>query len=291
MNNIPQAIPVKKMSTYLEIKVKISSEFSEILMAELGSLNYDSFSESETGIEAYILESLFNESELKEVQSRYEALFTFEYEFSQLEDKNWNKEWEKNFTHTAVDDDVLIRASFHEPEKKYPYEIIINPQMSFGTGHHDTTAGVVRQMLHLDFKDKIVLDAGTGTGILAVMAQKLGAKNTYAYDIDEWSYNNCIDNFKLNDSQNIEIDRGDASLLNKFGKEFNIVLANINKNVLLNDIPVFADHIVENGYLVLSGFYENDIKDMEECCTRVGLTLQTTHVSDNSWTVLVLKKL
>lgn len=278
------------MAIYLEIKINVKEEFSEILMAELGELQFDSFSETETGVNAYILQSLFEEEMLNEVQEKYKGFFDFDYTYLPLEDKNWNKEWEKNFEFTAVDDDVLIRASFHQPEKKYPYEIVINPQMSFGTGHHDTTSGVVRQMLHLDFKDKVVLDAGTGTGILAVMAQKLGAKNTYAYDIDEWSYNNCKDNFELNDSQNIEIERGDASLLDKFGKDFDIVLANINKNVLLNDIPVFAKHMAVNSYIVLSGFYENDIKDIVDCCANDDLVVEKTHVSINNWAVLVLKK-
>jgi ribosomal protein L11 methyltransferase len=273
---------------YLEIKIKIDAAFTELLMAEM--LDFDSFQETEEGIDAYILKDDFQESMLTELQEQYAELFTFTYEIGELENKNWNEEWEKNFTHTTVDDQVMIRASFHPFDPSFPHEIVINPQMSFGTGHHDTTAGVVRQMLSLDFKDKKVMDAGTGTGILAIMAEKLGAKSIYAYDIDEWSYNNCLDNFKLNNSNKIEIEQGDVNLIERFGKEFDIILANINKNVLLQDIPYFQKHLKENAYLVLSGFYENDIKDMMECCNKYGLIIENQSVSSNFWTVLVLKK-
>ena len=162
--------------------------------------------------------------------------------------------------------------------------------MSFGTGHHDTTAGLIQAMLTLDFNNKKVLDAGTGTGILAIMAKKLGAKDIFAYDIDEWSYNNSKENFTLNNTLDIKIEQGDATLLAKFGKEFDVTLANINKNVLLKDIPFFQDHMAENGYLVLSGFYENDILDLLECCKPFGLEEKYRNVSLNNWTVLVLKK-
>jgi ribosomal protein L11 methyltransferase len=276
------------MSTYLEIKINILPDFADILLAEL--VDFDSFSETETGINAYILTSDFEEQSLLDLQEKYHELFTFDYQIGELEDKNWNEEWEKNFTHTQVDLDVLIRASFHPADPAFAYEIVINPQMSFGTGHHDTTAGVVREMLLLDFKGKRVLDAGTGTGILAIMAEKLGASSSYAYDIDQWSYNNCVDNFALNLSKNIAIEQGDADLLQKFGAEFDIILANINKNVLLADIPIFQKHIKENGYLVLSGFYQNDIEDMLACCLTFGLGLEKQTVSENNWAVLVLKK-
>lgn len=278
------------MTTFLEVKIENDAAFSEILMAELAALNYDSFSESESGVDAYIDQSLFNEQNLKELQDQYAAMFGFEYTVSELENKNWNEEWEKNFVSTAVDDQVLIRAAFHQSDIKYPYEVVITPQMSFGTGHHDTTAGVIRAMLDLDFENKEVLDAGTGTGILAIMAKKLKAGYTYAYDIDDWSFNNCIDNFKLNNDAKIEIEKGDVGLVQKLGKKFDIVLANINKNVLLADIPVFATHLKENGYLVLSGFYENDIPDIVLTTKNQGLELVKQSVSEHKWTVLVLKK-
>lgn len=279
------------MTTFLEVKIENQPAFSEILMAELAGLAYDSFAESDTGIEAYIDQALFEEQDLKNLQDQYAALFGFEYSVSLLENKNWNEEWEKNFVSTAVDDQVLIRAAFHQPDVKYPYEIVITPQMSFGTGHHDTTAGVIRAMLELDFRNKEVLDAGTGTGILAIMAKKLNAGYTYAYDIDEWSFNNCLDNFKLNGNTAIEIERGDVGLVQKLGRKFDVVLANINKNVLLADIPVFAAHLKENGYLVLSGFYENDIPDLLLATKQQGLEPIKQSVSDNKWTVLVLKRM
>jgi ribosomal protein L11 methyltransferase len=277
------------MSKYLEIKITLAADFAEIIMAELSSMDFDSFSETETGINAYILSELFDESILKETQDKYADFIQFEYIIGELEDKNWNEEWEKNFHFTTVDKDVMIRASFHPADDSYPHEIIINPQMSFGTGHHDTTAGVIRHMLKMDFKDLSILDAGTGTGILAVMAEKLGAKYVYAYDIDEWPYHNCLDNFKQNNCKNIEIEQGDVSLIEKFGKDFDIVIANINKNVLLADIPFFVKTLKKNGYLVLSGFYGKDIEDMLECCNKEGLSLENQSVSSNEWAVLVLK--
>lgn len=278
------------MSKYLEITISNPVEFSEILLAELGNHSFDSFEETDHGVKAYIEKELFSETVLTDIQEQYKDFFSFTYKKGVLEDKNWNEEWEKHFTHTQVDDQVLIRADFHKPDKAFPYEIVIRPQMSFGTGHHDTTAGVIRQMLEIDFKGKDVLDAGTGTGILAVMAKKLNCNSVYAYDIDRWSYNNCLDNFKLNNTPDVEIEQGDVSLLEKTGKKFDIVLANINKNVLLADIPEFAQQMKENGYLVLSGFYKNDVEDICFVTKKNGLSVLKESVSDNQWTVLVLKK-
>ena len=279
------------MSTFLEITISNAPEFSEILMAELSSLNFDSFEETENGIKAYVEKDTFNATLLDEVKEQYEQLFTFTYQIGELEEKNWNEEWEKNFKFTEVDDKVLIRADFHQPDKSFPYEIVITPQMSFGTGHHNTTAGMIRIMLELDFKGKDVLDAGTGTGILAIMAKKLNCDYVYAYDIDRWSYNNCLDNFKLNNNPEIEIEQGDVSLLSKTGRKFDIVLANINKNVLLADIPEFTNQMKENGYLVLSGFYEKDVIDIDRLAQNNGLTLHKQSVSANKWTVLVFKRM
>ena len=279
------------MERYLEVQIKNKEEFSEILMAELGEINYDSFVETDQGLNAYILQESFQEEELIQLQKNYQEFIPFEYVITEMENKNWNEEWEKNFKFTEIGDDVIVRADFHKPEKTYKHEIIINPQMSFGTGHHDTTAGVIEAMLTLDFKNKRVLDAGTGTGILAVMAKKLEAKSIFAYDIDEWSFNNSKENFILNNTLDIEIEQGDAGLLTKFGKEFDITLANINKNILLQDIPFFQDHMAENGYLVLSGFYKNDILDLLERCKPYGLEEIYRNVSLNNWTVLVLKKM
>jgi len=278
------------MSKYLEVLITVDSPFSEILLAELANYQFDSFEENETGIKAYIEHELFEEQSLANIAEQYEGIFSFTYEIGELEEKNWNEEWEKNFTSTAVDNDVIIRSEFHPVDESYPYELVITPQMSFGTGHHDTTAGVIRAMLKLDFQNKTVLDAGTGTGILSIMAKKLGAAYTYAYDIDQWSYNNCLDNFRLNDISDIEIEQGDVTLLDKLGKDFDMVLANINKNVLLADIPHFAKHLKENGYLVLSGFYEKDIEDLQLVTNTFGLKLESKSVSENDWTVLVFKK-
>lgn len=258
------------IQTYLEVDIHNPADFTDVLIAELDQLGYDSFEETDSGIKAFVVELDFDEEELKDLQQRYEDLFQFSYSVSELEKKNWNEEWEKNFEQTIVNDDCIIRASFHVPEKEYKYEIIITPRMSFGTGHHGTTTMMLLHEMDMDMEGKKVLDAGCGTAILAIMAKKRGASQIFAYDIDDWAYDNSADNLSLNDAEDIQLAQGDVSVASQ-NAPYDIILANINKNVLLKDIPAFANILSKNGYLVLSGFYENDIEDLLEVTSKHGL--------------------
>lgn len=273
---------------YFELNIELPMEFSELLMAELDQIGYDSFEEVENGLKCYVEKSKYSEQAIEELKIQYQELFAFTVSLGELEDKNWNEEWEKKFEQTIVNDDCIIRASFHEIDRPYKYEIVIDPCMSFGTGHHATTTMMAWHELEMNFEDKKVLDAGCGTGVLAILAAKRGATDITAYDIDEWSYNNAIDNFEVNKTQEIKILQGDVSCVSSLGK-FDVILANINKNVLLKDIGHFAEILNENGYLVLSGFYENDIKDLLSIAHKNGLSLDNQKNKDD-WASLRLLK-
>lgn len=261
------------IQTYLEVEIHNPADFTDVLIAELDQLGYDSFEETDSGVKAFVVELDFDEEELKEIQQRYEDLFLFTYTISELEKKNWNEEWEKNFEQTIVNDDCIVRASFHIPDREYKYEIIITPRMSFGTGHHGTTTMMLLHEMDMDMEGKNVLDAGCGTAILAIMARKRGASQIFAYDIDDWAYDNSADNLSLNNAEDIQLAQGDVSVASQ-NAPYDIILANINKNVLLKDIPAFANILSKNGYLVLSGFYENDIQDLLEVASKYGLKVE-----------------
>ncbi len=273
---------------YLEVNFEISAEFSDLIIAELDQHGYDSFQETETGVQAYILIDEFDEEVIKDLQQQYEDVVEFNYSVSELENKNWNEEWEKNFEQSIISDECIVRASFHVPDKEYKYDIVINPRMSFGTGHHATTSMMLLHELDMDIQGKKVLDAGCGTGVLAIMAAKLGASEVFAYDIDDWSYNNALDNFLLNNTQSIEISVGEVDVAIQ-NRPYEVILANINKNVLLQDIQHFANILQENGYLVLSGFYEKDIEDLMNEAKKHDLSLENQKEKDG-WVSLRLKK-
>ena len=273
---------------YLEVNFEISAEFSDLIIAELDQHGYDSFQETETGVQAYILIDEFDEEVIKDLQQQYEDIVEFNYSVTELENKNWNEEWEKNFEQSIISDECIVRASFHVPDKEYKYDIVINPRMSFGTGHHATTSMMLLHELDMDIQNKKVLDAGCGTGVLAIMAVKLGASEVFAYDIDDWSYNNALDNFSLNNTETININIGEVDVAISNGP-YDVILANINKNVLLQDIQHFANFLQENGYLVLSGFYEKDIEDLMNEAKKYDLSLENQKEKDG-WVSLRLKK-
>ena len=178
-----------------------------------------------------------------------------------IEKQNWNEEWEKNYQPIIVDDRCMIRAHFHHPDKKYPYEIIITPKMSFGTGHHQTTYLMVKNQMEIDHKNKRVMDAGCGTAILSIMASKLGAREVEAFDIDDWSVVNGQENMEVNHCTNINLRQGKITAFD-FGAPFDIILANINKNVLLEEMNLYVKQMKPGSLLLLSGFYEKDIPDL-----------------------------
>ena len=273
------------MSQYLKITIPCDSELQEILIAELSFLGYDSFQEVEKGIEAFINEDQFENDELKAVLDKYHLGSSFDIDT--LQNINWNAEWEKNFDPIYIAKSVQIRASFHEKKQGFDHDIIINPKMSFGTGHHETTHLMATEQLSIDHQNKKVLDVGTGTGILSILAAQLGAKSIVATDIDEWSISNCRENFDLNKVQNFEILHGTIDKLTLADK-FDIILANINKNVLIKEIPLYVDLLVEGGKLVLSGFYIRDKEDLMDVARQKKLNLLRSD-SRNDWSIMVLQ--
>ena len=257
-------------------------------MAELGEIGFDTFEEVESGLKAYIEAESFNQSVLDEIVSRYKNSFDFSFDINSVEKENWNKKWEENYNPIEVDDRCIVRASFHSIEKKYPIDIVITPKMSFGTGHHATTWQMLKLQLDINFQNKRVLDVGCGTGVLAIMASKLGAKSIEATDIDEWCIENSIENYELNGIKDVKIQRGEISDL-QFEDTFDIIIANINKNVLLVEIPFYSNLLVEKGLLLLSGFYEKDIPDIKKCADNYNLILDKIVTKDN-WAAVVFSK-
>lgn len=273
---------------YTRLQILCDSEFSEILQAEISEAGFDTFMEIENGFEAYAEQEKFDKEILHEIIQKYSAFTPITSYQDKIEKKNWNEEWEKNYEPVIVDDQIIIRAAFHQPSKNYPYDIIITPKMSFGTGHHQTTHLMVKTQLEIDHKNKIVMDAGCGTAVLAIMASKLGAKKIEAFDIDEWSVINGQENAEINQCNNINIRQGKISDLT-FEDDFDIILANINKNILLQEMHQYAAYLKPGGLLLLSGFYEKDIPDLLKAAEPHKLSQVVSHERE-SWVSLLLKK-
>src|SRR5690606_12811218 len=273
---------------YLEFKIACNEEYREILIAELAEIGFDSFLETKIGIEAYITEDLFDRHAFDEVIEKYSAVGNISVEEGRMAKVNWYEEWEKNYDPIEVGDQVYVRASFHTPKEGVAHEIIINPKMSFGTGHHATTYLMLTHQLHLDHQGKRVIDIGAGTGILAIMAHKLGAREVQALDIDEWCVENGEENFALNGLPGLKMGLGTIREVAPQGP-FDIVLANINKNVLLDEMEIYANLVKPEGYLLLSGFYEHDIPDLLDRAQIFGLALKDQKTK-SSWAALVLQK-
>ena len=254
----------------------------EILIAELGLVGFESFVESESGVTAYIQDSEWHDDILSDVHILSSDEFSISYSTERIEQVNWNAEWENNFDPILVDDRCMVRAPFHE-KLNVEFDIIIEPKMSFGTGHHETTHMMIQHILQNDFNEKSVLDMGSGTGVLAILSEMKGAKHVEAIDIDKWCYENAVENAERNNCHNIEIFQGDAELLK--GKSFDIIIANINRNILLNDIPTYASCLNNNSELYLSGFYVDDIPIIEKKCNAHMLKL-VKKLERNNWVAL-----
>lgn len=244
------------MSRYIQIEFpSVSTEQKEILIAELAEINFEGFEESDTGLKAFATANNFDEEALSRIASQQ----TVPYNKNIIEETNWNKLWESNFQPIVVDDFVAIRAAFHDPMPGTEHELVITPQMSFGTGHHATTYMMIQQMRQIDFRDKIVLDFGTGTGILAILAEKLGAARIIAIDKDDWSIENAEENSRQNNCSLIELQKSDKA---GAGITFDIILANINKDVILDNLSSLTGQLAKNGTLVLSGILPTDENDI-----------------------------
>lgn len=266
---------------YLEFDFKVSPiELGrDILIAELGYAGFESFVETEDSVLAYIQKNDWNESLLNEVEILKNSSFQISFTRKEIEQVNWNEEWEKNFEPILVDDICSVRASFH-PKPEVQYDIVIEPKMSFGTGHHETTHMMIQHILKNEWKGKKLLDMGCGTAVLAILAEMKGAQPIDAIDIDNWCYLNSMENAERNNCKHITVYEGDASILR--GKKYNTIIANINRNILLNDMKVYASCLPENGELYLSGFYSEDLEAIEKECNKHALKL-VDYLTRNNW--------
>lgn len=251
---------------------------TEILIAELGEKPFESFVETENGCTAYIQKSLCQDNLLEDIYILQSPEFTISYTVEEIEQVNWNEEWEKNFEPIDVDGKCHVRAPFH-PKTNAEFDIVIEPKMSFGTGHHETTHMMIQHLLEMNIENLKTLDMGCGTAILAILAEMKGAKPIDAIDIDNWCYQNSIENAQRNNCQHITVYEGDASLLKN--KLYHLIIANINRNILLNDIKQYAECLHSNGIILLSGFYEQDIPYLDAACIENGLIFQKKIVRNN----------
>jgi ribosomal protein L11 methyltransferase len=274
---------------YIELKLSINPEFSDIFMAELGEIGYETFTEEDDSLNAYIVEDLFSEDAVDEIMERYLGMTPISYSYKTLEKQNWNEEWEKNYEPIlAAHGRVRVRASFHEPDPTVAYELLINPKMSFGTGHHETTSMVLSLQMDINHQNKKVLDVGCGTGILAIFAAKLGATEVAGFDIEEWAAENARENCQLNDCEGIVIRQG--TIEDEPQEQYDIILANINRNILMRDIPQYVQFMkTAPAHLIVSGFYEHDIGDIENVAKSVGL-VKTISERKNNWAAVVFER-
>jgi ribosomal protein L11 methyltransferase len=254
---------------------------TEMLIAQLGYVGFESFVEQDYGVTAYIQKQEWNSKILDDVFLLHSNEFNITFEHNEIVQTNWNEEWEKNFNPIQVDDLVSIRAPFHA-NPLLQFDIVIEPKMSFGTGHHETTHMMVQHLLALDLDTKKVLDMGCGTGILAIFAEMKGAKPIDAIDIDRWCYENSLENIQRNNCNHITVYEGDASLLKE---KYDVIIANINRNILLSDMKTYTDCLNENGVLLLSGFYKEDIVIIEDEVTKHGVTFEKM-IQRNNWVAL-----
>jgi ribosomal protein L11 methyltransferase len=272
---------------YIELTVTTEDDFVEIIIAELAELGFDSFIETADGVQAYVPEPEFQDAAVKQLLESYAEKTTMSYSIKGIAQQNWNAEWEKHFEPIEVTDKVYVRAAFHAPNPDFEYNIVITPKMSFGTGHHETTSMVMELQLSLDHQDKTVLDVGTGTGILSILAAKLGAADIKAFDIDEWSVENTEENQELNNVSNMSVRLG--TIQDEPSAVYDVVLANINRNILLDEIPVYATFMKSGGYLIVSGFYEHDKADIQAIASKHNLEKIDSR-NKNQWAAVVYIK-
>jgi ribosomal protein L11 methyltransferase len=267
---------------YLEYRFSVlpSEPGTEILIAELAEAGFESFVETEDGVTAYIQKGDWNEEILNDIQILHSNEFEISFTSELIDQVNWNEEWERNFEPIEITDTCVVRAPFHK-NYKLPYEIIIEPKMSFGTGHHETTHMMLEFLLETDMQGKTVLDMGCGTAVLAILAEMRGASMIDAIDIDQWCVENSRENVARNNCTHIDVFLGDGSWL-KDEDTYDIIIANINRNILLHDIPAYAYSLKKGGTLLLSGFYSEDLGIITEACNKLQL-LYVENKERNNW--------
>ncbi|MBB3186481.1 50S ribosomal protein L11 methyltransferase [Microbacter margulisiae] len=276
---------------YIELTIQINNSrgFEQDTVAyELGELGFESFEYNEDGLKAYCVASLFDEKQIKEWKESHRDDIPIDYSYALIKEKNWNEIWEKNyFSPIVIGNECVIHSSFHHDIPTAKYDILIDPKMSFGTGHHETTILMIQTILKLDLVGKSLLDMGCGTGILAILASMRGASPVTAIDIDEWAYTNSLENFRLNGFSDIEMNQGGAELLS--GRKFDIILANINRNILLADIHHYSACLTQGDLLVMSGFYDTDRPAIDEEAQENNLILLGFE-EKNKWVATLYQK-
>ena len=264
-----------------------NENLKDMFMELLGSIGFDSFMDTDEGFEAYCQEPALNEEELNDIMQMEQFANVKLLKKELIPDQDWNATWEASYEPVIINEFCRIRAPFHKVEGSYKYDLIIEPKMSFGTAHHETTSQIIELMLQADFSGLNLLDMGSGTGVLAILAKKLGSATTVAIDNDEWAYRNALDNIRLNDENDIIVELGDANSLND--RQFDVILANINRNILLRDMKEYVKCLVNGGKIFFSGFYEEDLVLITKEAERLGLTY-SNHVTKNNWTAAVFVK-
>jgi len=260
----------------------------DLLISDLADLGFDTFEDNENGFTAFVIKDNFNEQELKDLLLNHADDFQSNYTLEDVADENWNAEWEKNFSPLVIDDVCYVRATFHEPQPSYRYEIVIDPKMAFGTGHHQTTTMVMQYILAADVKNKEILDMGCGTGILAILAAKLGAKTLMAIDYDDICFESTLENAALNNVTNLSALCGSKEVIPE--QQYDIILANINRNILLDQIGRYAEVLKPEGKIFFSGFYlDPDLGMITEECARHGINY-VDHKQNGDWIAAQFEK-
>lgn len=271
----------------LTFSVPDDDDLIEIFTANLVELGFDSFLTEENFFKAYVESSVFNATALEEMMQDNEFEKFKLISSEPLPDKNWNALWESAYEPVIINSQCRVRAPFHAPDPAFAFDLLIEPRMSFGTAHHETTSQMLAMMLRMDFKGKSVLDMGSGTAVLAILARKMGATNVVAIDNDSWAYSNALDNIRLNEVPDIEALLGDAATIGN--RRFNVVIANINRNILLADMHHYVHALLPAGTLMMSGFYIEDLPAITEKAVSLGLN-QLNHSTANRWVAVAFQK-
>ncbi len=280
-----------KTMKYIEVVFNLTNHedfVKDLLANHLADIGFESFSDEEGVFRGFIQKKDFDETTLQNAVRSFDFADGISYTATEAEDKDWNEEWERNcFQPLVIEDKCVVHATFHKDFPKAEHDILIDPKMAFGTGHHATTSLMLHFLLDADLQGKSVLDMGCGTAILSILAAQKNATKVTAIDIDEWAYENAKENIRLNNAEQINVLCGGAEAIT--GGPFNVILANINRNILLNDIHLYQKHLAENGELFLSGFYEEDVPLIAAECAKYGLQQQEVR-TDNRWTAVRFKK-
>ncbi len=280
------------MNDYVEVRMDVTpcdENHTDILAALLCEHNYESFVPDDKGLTAYVKKELFDSDIFRQIIADFPFPATVDVKWDTVEGRDWNSEWEKNyFQPIVVDDMCVIHSSFHKDIPSLPYDIVIDPKMAFGTGHHQTTSLIIKRLLELPVEGKSVIDMGTGTGILAILAAMRGASRIDAVEIDEFAYVNAVDNVKINNHPEINVIHGDASALADIAPA-DIFIANINRNIITGDMNAYATALRDGGIMILSGFYDDDIPVIQDAAEKCGLTYIDRNMRDR-WVSVMLKK-